>query len=91
MKVTHAELHSSVVFQQTELLGVTTLNQAQLSKNVVAAGLIDMKWVPGDGLYVTTPKLKTRKRIGFIPAANVKCLEFEDEDVKDPKKIKAVI
>lgn len=85
MKVVHAELQSSVVFHNTEITGATTLD----AKTDRPKG-ISMEWKP-DGLYLMTPKLKAQGVIGFIPAANVKCLRFEPDTIDGSnKKLKAL-
>lgn len=93
MKVIHAELQGAVVFHVSGVAGVVTLSNAKQDK-------IKMRWVQGDGLYIMTPQMSDRKRVGLIPSPNVKNVEFEmtideinalfPDDVAPKTKIKAV-
>lgn len=86
MKVVHAELHNSIVFPGSDILGIVTLHGTKIQG-------IEMEW-RSDGLLIRTPKLKSNKIVGFVPAANVKCLQFEDDnakvvEMKSPRKFES--
>lgn len=67
MKVKYVEFQASVMIPQSEILGLTTL----VDDGIKHKGLY-MDFIPGEGLYINTPKLTALGLEGFVPEAQVR-------------------